>query len=93
MKEYEDLYRRFYKVDSIENLRAGENYMPIFNDFNEFEKYLKKNPQIILEENIGNTIEGECPICKENAEIRIVSKDKGKCLKCGNQIDITVILD
>lgn len=67
--------------------------MPTFSDFDEFEKYLMENPQVILEENIGGIIEGECPICKEIQELKIISKDKGKCLKCGIEIDITVIVD
>jgi hypothetical protein len=66
--------------------------MPDFNSLKEIEQYLKKNPEVILEQNIGNTIEYECPICRTVEKIMIISKDKGKCLNCNNEIGIKITL-
>ena len=67
--------------------------MPTFENFKDLENYLKKNPKVVLEQNIGKIIEGECPVCKDKEEVKIISKDKGICLKCNREIDITITID
>jgi ribosomal protein L37AE/L43A len=62
--------------------------MPSFDNLKYLEKYLKNNPEVILEQNIGNTIEYECPVCKTVEKIKIISKDKGRCQKCNNEMEI-----
>lgn len=62
--------------------------MPDFNSLKEIEQYLKNNPEVILEQNIGNTIEYECHICKTVEKIKIISKDKDRCQKCNNEMEI-----
>lgn len=67
--------------------------MTTFNNFDRFEKYLKKNPQIILEENIIEEFEYECPICKTKEKIKIISGSKGRCFKCGNEFNIELVIE
>lgn len=62
--------------------------MPTFNNLKDLEKNLKNYPEVIMEQNIGNTIEYECPVCKTVEKIKIISKDKGKCQKCNNEMKI-----
>ena len=67
--------------------------MPTFGNFDEFEKYLRDNPQVILKENIGEEFEYECPLCKTNAKIKIISENEGRCLKCGNEFNIELTIE
>lgn len=67
--------------------------MPTFENLKDLENYLKKNPKVVLEQNIGKIIKGECPVCKDKEEVKIISKDKGICLKCNREIDITITID
>jgi len=67
--------------------------MPIFNNLGDLEKYLKKNPEVILGENIGKIIEHECPFCKTVVSIKIISKNKGRCQKCNNDMEITLVME
>ena len=46
--------------------------MPTFENLKDLENYFKKNPKVVLEQNIGKTIEGECPVCKDKEEIKII---------------------
>lgn len=67
--------------------------MPTFSNFDEFEKYLRKNPQVILEENIGEEFEYDCPVCKTSEKIRIIARSKGICLKCGNEFKVELTIE
>ena len=67
--------------------------MPTFKNLNDLENYLKKNPEIVLEQNIGKVIEYECPICKTVENIKITSKNTGRCQKCNNDIEITMVIE
>lgn len=67
--------------------------MPVFDNLGDLEKYLKKNPEVILEENIGEKIEYECPFCKTVESIEILSKNKGRCQKCNNEMEITLVIE
>ena len=67
--------------------------MPSFNNLKDLENYLKKNPEIVLEQNIGKVIEYECPICKTVENIKITSKNKGRCQKCNSDIEITMVIE
>ena len=67
--------------------------MPIFKNLKELENYLKKNPQIVLAQNIGKIIEYECPVCKSKQKIEITSANKGKCKNCSREIEITLVIE
>lgn len=66
--------------------------MPSFNNLKDIENYLKKNSEVVLEQNIGKVIEYECPICKTVEKIKITSKNKGKCQRCNSEIEITLAI-
>ena len=68
--------KEFIKNVSIEVLKIywwweGGSLMPSFNNLKDLENYLKKNPEIVLEQNIGKVIEYECPKCKTVEKIKI----------------------
>lgn len=67
--------------------------MPTFKNLKDLENYLKKNPEVVLKQNIGNTIEVKCPACKNMERIMIISKDKGICSNCGSEIHIDITVD
>ena len=67
--------------------------MPTFKNLKDLEKYLKMNPEIVLEQNIGKVIEYECPVCKTVEKIEITSKNKGGCKKCNSEIEITLVIE
>jgi len=67
--------------------------MPTFKNLKDLENYLKKNPEVVLKQNIGNSIKVKCPACKNREKIKITSKDKGKCSNCGSEIHINVTVD
>ena len=50
--------------------------MPSFNNLKDLENYFKKDPEVVLEQNIGKVIEYECPVCKtvEKIEITLIIK-------------------
>lgn len=62
--------------------------MPTFKNLNDLEKYLKRNPEVVIKQNIGKEIEYECPVCKTIEKIKILSEDRGICLKCSSEFDI-----
>jgi|GEM_PF-1837550 len=66
--------------------------MPSISNLKDLEDYLKKNPQVVLGQNIGKVIEYECPVCKTVEKIEITSNNKGKCQKCNSEIEITLII-
>jgi ribosomal protein L37AE/L43A len=66
--------------------------MPTFRNLRELWAYLKKKPEVVLEQNIGKIIEYECPVCKTVEKIKIISKDKGRCQKCSSDIKITLVI-
>lgn len=47
-----------------------------------FEKDLKKHPEMLLDSHIGDIVEGNCSKCG-NTTIEILTKGKAKCTKCG----------
>jgi len=67
--------------------------MPIFDTLGDLEKYLRENPEGVLEENIGEIIECECPFCKTVESIEIMSKNKGRCRKCNGEMEITLVIE
>jgi len=67
--------------------------MPTFKKYSELKAYLKKNPEIVLKQNIGKVIEYECPICKTVEKIEIISGNKGRCQKCNSDIEITMVIE
>lgn len=67
--------------------------MPTFKNLKDLENYLKKNPKILLEQNIGKVIEYECPVCKSTQKIEIISSNKGKCKNCSREIEITMVIE
>jgi hypothetical protein len=72
-------------------IKGGE-LMPAFNNLKDLEDYLKRNPQIALEQNIGKVIEYECPVCKSTQKIEIISSNKGMCKNCSREIEITLVI-
>jgi len=66
--------------------------MPDFKNFNDLEKFLKKNPEVVMQQNIGKLIEYECPVCKAVERIRIISGDKGLCLNCNNEMSVHLVI-
>ena len=48
----------------------------------DFEKDLKKPPEMLLDFHIGDIVEGNCSKCG-NTTIEILTKGKAKCTKCG----------
>jgi len=66
--------------------------MPDFKSLSELEKYLKNNPKDVMKQNIGKTVKYECPVCNNVEEIKIISENKGKCLKCRNEFNVELII-
>lgn len=72
-------------------IKGGE-LMPTFNNLKDLEDYLKRNPQIVLGQNIGKVIEYECPVCSTR-KIEIISANKGMCKNCSREIEITLVIE
>ncbi|MGI6647491.1 MAG: hypothetical protein ACOX5W_00100 [Bacillota bacterium] len=67
--------------------------MSTIKSWQELENYLKKNPDVVLKQNIGKVIEYECPECKSTQKIEIISANKGMCENCSREIEITLVIE
>lgn len=60
-----------------------------FDNIDELFDDLQNNPAQIL---VGENIEIDCPVCKEETDGKVIDEKTIKCTKCGEVMNLTINL-
>lgn len=59
-----------------------------FDNIEEMLDYLEEHPEEVVEQNIGEIIEIDCPVCEKTTEAEIINSKTARCRECESELTL-----